>query len=95
MLRAGNVKPTAGDMRCIAYGHLVRLAIWNLRKVWKKNAGISRRISTVSSWLLKFGGWSEIEKHLGGMDEPFHELPLFALHENTEKYGTVHAEVSF
>ena len=36
-LRAGNVQPTAGDMRCIAYGHLIRLAIWNLRHAWDKN----------------------------------------------------------
>ena len=50
-LRSGNVKPTAGDMRCIAYGHLIRLAIWNLRKTWDKNADINKRLSAVSSWI--------------------------------------------
>ena len=27
-------KPTAGDTRCIIFGHLTRMAIWNLRKEW-------------------------------------------------------------
>ena len=26
--------PTAGDTRCIIFGHLTRMAIWNLRKEW-------------------------------------------------------------
>src|SRR5208337_2867134 len=30
-LRAANLRPTRGDMRCIAYGHLVRLGMWTLR----------------------------------------------------------------
>lgn len=28
-------KPTAGDTRCIIYGHLTRMAIWNLKKEWE------------------------------------------------------------
>ena len=27
-------KPTNGDTRCIVFGHLTRMAIWNLRKEW-------------------------------------------------------------
>ena len=27
-------KPTTGDTRCIIFGHLTRMAIWNLRKTW-------------------------------------------------------------
>ncbi len=27
-------KPTTGDTRCIVFGHLTRMAIWNLRKEW-------------------------------------------------------------
>jgi len=95
-LRVGGVKPTAGDMRCIAYGHLVRLAIWHLRKTWDKNADIHERIETISTWLHKFGLWSEIEKHLGEPEAPYLETPLFTLEKNEEKYGADHAdEVSF
>ena len=28
-------KPTVGDTRCIIFGHLTRMAIWNLRKEWE------------------------------------------------------------
>jgi adenine-specific DNA methylase len=94
-LRAGNVKPSAGDMRCIAYGHLVRLAIWNLRKGWDRQAIIKKRISTVSAWLLEFGGWNEIERRLGDLENPFQNDPLFAVRENTARYGAVNADVSF
>ena len=37
LLKAGNVKPTMGDTRCVTYGHLIRLAIWSLRLEWNKN----------------------------------------------------------
>lgn len=33
-LCAGGMKPTAGDIRCIAYGHITRMAIANLRRSW-------------------------------------------------------------
>ena len=94
-LSAGNVKPTIGDMKCIAYGHLIRLAIWNLRKAWDKNLDINKRLSTVASWLQGFGGWNEIEKHLSGPVDPFYDAPLFSVCENQEKYGAAYAEVSF
>jgi len=94
-LRVGNVHPTAGDMRCIAYGHLVRLTIWNLRKTWDKNLDIGKRLSVVSSWLVKFGGWSEIEKYLSEPEEPFQDAPLFAVKENQKKYRAANDEVSF
>ncbi len=94
-LRKGNVKPTLGDTRCVAYGHLVRLAIWNLRNVWDKTADVSKKISVVSDWLRDFGGWREVEKYL---IEP-HATPvqksLFTVSEPIEEYGVEYAEVSF
>lgn len=94
-LRSGNVKPTTGDTRCITYGHLIRLAIWNLRETWDKNADINKRLSAVSSWILRFGGWAEIEKLLLEPENLFRDATLFAVRENPEKYGASYAEVSF
>jgi len=28
------MKPTAGDIRCTAFGHITRMAIWQLRPSW-------------------------------------------------------------
>jgi putative DNA methylase len=94
-LRLGNVKPTGGDMRCIAFGHLVRLAIWNLRKGWDRNVGVNRRLATVSSWLATFGGWAEIEKRILDPEDTLRDAPLFAVHENLEERNTSYADVSF
>ena len=33
-LTAAGRKPTAGDTRCIVFGHLTRMAIWKLRRDW-------------------------------------------------------------
>ena len=33
LTKAGR-KPTTGDTRCIIFGHLTRMAIWNLRREW-------------------------------------------------------------
>ncbi len=94
LLKAGNVTPTAGDIRCIIYGHMVRLAIWNLRHAWKKTASIATRIALVKHWLQDFGEWSDVEKCMGHTTAK-QELPLFALHEHDANYGTEYADISF
>lgn len=40
-IAASGRKPTAGDARCIIFGHLTRMAIWNLAKSW--DTGISTK----------------------------------------------------
>jgi adenine-specific DNA methylase len=35
MLRTAGLKPSAGDLRCMVYGHLTRMAIWVLRGAWR------------------------------------------------------------
>lgn len=95
MLRTGNVKPTWGDARCIAYGHLVRLAVWYLRKNWNAGQHIERRVALVEDWLEAFGSWSEIEKHIEGILRTYHDAPLSVVREEPRAYGSEHAEVPF
>jgi adenine-specific DNA methylase len=94
-LRRGGVKPSLGDTRCMAYGHLVRLAIWNLRSVWNKTIGTSEKIAMVSNWLSDFGRWPEVEKHLNGQNTAGCHEPSFAVAQTNEKYGVEYADVSF
>jgi putative DNA methylase len=95
VLRSGKIKPTSGDMRCMTYGHLVRLAIWDLRRNWDKKADINKRLSEVSAWLQRFGGWAEIEKYLFEGIALYHQAPLFAVRESIKKYGALDDEISF
>lgn len=95
-LRAGNVKPTQGDIRCVAYGHLVRLAIWSLRNKWDKSLSTTLRIAKVSNWIKSFGGWDEIKKIIkNDSADTIDEMPLFAVHENITEYGNENADISF
>ena len=95
-LRAGNVKPTPGDMRCITYGHLIRLAIWSLRLGWNKNEPTTSRIAKVADWLQRFGGWAEVERLLEyERAATTSDMPLFATRERVAEYGAEYADVSF
>lgn len=33
-LRAAGMDPTPGDIRCLAFGHITRMAVWRLRSTW-------------------------------------------------------------
>lgn len=94
-LRRGAVSPTPGDIRCIAYGHLVRLAVWDLRQGWDREAGVAERLRVVRQWLDDFGGWLAVEAHL--KDAAATPLSLLActVAEEPATYGATDARVSF
>jgi adenine-specific DNA methylase len=95
-LRQGNVKPTRGDIRCVIFGHLVRLAIWSLRREWNKNEPVTPRIAKVADWLQHFGKWTEIEKFIeGGNRDIAKDDLLFAVCESSAIYGDEDADVPF
>ena len=95
-LKAGNVKLSPGDMRCITFGHLIRLAIWSLKHNWDKNDKISRRISKIADWMNNFGGWPSIKDYLM-TDKP--QFPsdqlLLNLRESRAKFGEEDDYISF
>lgn len=45
-LRAAGMKPTVGDIRCIAHGHITRMAIWRLRAAWDATLPTWKKLST-------------------------------------------------
>ena len=94
-LREGDVKPTSGDTRCITYGHLIRLAVWHLRKDWNKDRTPAQKLSMVDDWLRVFGGWPEVENYLANVHSFRPEAPYFAVHEKTKEYGVEDAYISF
>jgi len=96
LLKTGNVKPTPSDIRCITYGHLVRLAIWTLRLEWEKTEPTITRIARVKDWLQHFGNWTEVEKCMEHDRTTVEkDMPLFAVHEGVAEYGAEYANVSF
>jgi len=94
-LRKGNVKPSIGDTRCIAYGHLARLAVWNLRSTWDSSATTSKKLSAVADWLGAFGGWPEVERHFAEVDGTCCHEQLLTARENAVDYGVECGHISF
>lgn len=94
-LKLGNVKPSQGDIRCIAYGHLIRLAVWSLRKGWNKERKIADRIASVEQWIKQFGGWLEVSKDLNGTKPAAKKAELLMVRESAAVYGGEYADVSF
>jgi len=56
LLRQGNHKATKGDIRCIVYGHLVRLAVWSLRQSWSREWGSQQKLECLQSRIVELGG---------------------------------------
>ncbi len=63
-LREGGVRLTRGDARCVAYGHLIRLAVWRLRHGWDLAAGWAEKLARVGRAIAEMGGFAAVERHL-------------------------------
>jgi putative DNA methylase len=61
----GDVKPTKGDIRCIIFGHLVRLAVWNLRREWRRQESAATKLARATKWIDDFGGVEAVILALG------------------------------
>jgi hypothetical protein len=45
------LEPSLGDARCLSFGHLVRLAIWQLRSAWQQDADTKDKMNRVRAML--------------------------------------------
>ena len=54
-LRAGGVRPSAGDTRCIALGHLTRMAVWTLRQRWDPQAATQTKLARCQRAMADLG----------------------------------------
>jgi hypothetical protein len=54
-LRAGGMKPSAGDIRCIVYGHLTRMGVWNLRGTWDAGLPVRERLARFAQGIADMG----------------------------------------
>jgi adenine-specific DNA methylase len=54
-LRTAGMKPSAGDIRCIVYGHLTRMGVWMLRPAWDSTASTHQRLARFAEAVNFFG----------------------------------------
>ena len=92
-LAQGGLKATQGDIRCISYGHLTRLAVWNLRTDWKRERPTIEKMSTVRTWYQDFGGVEAVLNALesGFATEPARQdwIPVGMVRESSEGYDDI------
>jgi hypothetical protein len=94
-LRAGKVSPTRGDMRCIAFGHLLRLAIWELRHSWDRETPVAEKLSKIAHHSRIRAGFRAIEQHLGDDFTHAPRLQHTVAQEDEALYGASDGEFSF
>ncbi len=95
-LRMGDVQPTQGDRRCVAYGHVIRLAVWHLRKGWDRSGPVDGKIDKVAGWIdNELGGVTTVLGHVDGKAEPVHAQQWMVLQEARGNCGTRESLLSF
>ncbi len=52
-LRAGGLKPSPGDVRCIIWGHLTRMTIWRLRKGWRARRSVAAKLKAFGEAMVQ------------------------------------------
>ena len=94
-LKVGGLEPTRGDIRCIIYGHLARLAIWRLRTAWNKTLPVPEKLAIVAAELGRGPTLESIEHHLAGEVTQAPLLRYAQIREEETFYGEGDDEISF
>ena len=94
-LADGGLKATQGDIRCIAYGHLTRMAIWNLRDGWKSNDNVDGRMGAISRWFADFGGLGAVLHALAGSFRQASREQQWPIRELVRETEPEYDEISF
>ena len=69
-LRAAGMKPTAGDIRCIALGHITRMAIWQLRPSWDMSLLTAEKFSLFREAMNAIAIVEDVKLAIEGAEAP-------------------------
>jgi adenine-specific DNA methylase len=79
-------KPTRGDIRCITFGHLARMAIWNLKARWDAKLPTAEKLTLFGAAMTALADADAIATRLGNVERPVAAPgPLFAATPLTER----------
>ena len=84
-LRLAGMKPTEGDTRCITFGHLTRMAIWNLRANWDRSAPTVKRIELFQQAIMALADPTDVIDALKGSDVTAAQIALPIIDMNDTK----------
>ena len=87
---AGRI-PTLGDTRCIVFGHLTRMAVWQLHDGWNRSLPMTDKIAAFRDRAAGYGDPNELAQR-APIPELTAGLPLFsrrATRPEDERHGAV------
>lgn len=91
-LREGGLKPTKGDLRCIIFGHLVRMTVWELRLSWILALPAQQKLVAVADYMDSLPMLKEIEAEFLEVEFP---TVRYAVNEGPATYVTGADEILF
>jgi hypothetical protein len=94
-LRAGAVTPTRGDLRCIIFGHVIRMATWHLRHVWKRDSSVTEKLTTMADYIHRNSGLQAIEQHLEAECSQIPQIQHVGIRENETLYRLCQDDIPF
>jgi hypothetical protein len=94
-LREGAVTPTRGDLRCILFGHVSRMAIWHLRHTWNQHGSISEKLTTVADYIHQNGGMQAVEQYLEAELSQIPQMQRAGIREDATFYRLREDDISF
>lgn len=78
-LRDAGLKPTAGDIRCITFGHLARMTIWDLKGTWNPTCSTQAKLDRFAAGVRRLTDLDRLFDLLKDQGiAPAHTGPLFA-----------------
>jgi hypothetical protein len=94
-LRAGKVTPTRGDLRCIIFGHIIRMAIWHLRRTWNRDSSVAEKLTAVADYILHSGGLQAVERFLEADLAPMSHVQRASVREDETPYRIHEDDIPF
>jgi putative DNA methylase len=69
-LRTAGMTPTPGDIRCMALGHITRMAIWRLRPAWNSRLATPEKFAILREAMNRIATVDSVQKRLVDTDVP-------------------------
>lgn len=89
------LKPKKGDIRCIAYGHMIRSAIAYLSTNWDKDKSTKERLTSVRMALEEIGGLDTMQRYLKSSSKQQLQLKLSFDQSTKHNRKVIENETSF
>jgi adenine-specific DNA methylase len=85
-LRAAGMNPTAGDIRCMALGHITRMAVWQQRRTWEPKLATPEKLAILREAMDGLASADDVQKRLEEAEAPLPVLSgsLFAQDETKD-----------